>query len=344
MTTTDGRLLIVQHGRGRGRVHGFRQHLLDHIAREAPALSRRIVMHETGSPMPDLGGVRAVMFWLADPLRELYPDCHAEAMALAAEMRRRGGRVVNDPAALSNTIKSEQARIWQAAGVPCAAAEPFADAPGLAAAVARVGLPAIVRTDWHHAQEATFLCRTPDDVARLPTDGRLYPGVALALVDTRAGYQRERPGTIWAHFWHKKRIHIFGEIAVPNHVLFAPSAVVGLHQSPYWRYRGRKGKVLEPLAWLRRWDREAVIVDRAYVDAAPEQPGLFIRATRALGLDVAAVDYSTLADGSVILWEANAYFKVGAKGPAARLRRLGLRAQRLCDGMVRYIGELLDAT
>lgn len=344
MTMTDGTLLIVQHGRNRGRLHGFRQHILDHIAGDWPALARRIRVHETGATAPDLEGVRAVMFWLADPLRELYPDCWAEAMAIAAEARRRGGRVVNDPAALSSTIKSAQARTWQAAGIPCAAAEPFADASGLAAAVTRVGLPAIVRTDLHHAQEATFLCRTAEDVARLPADGRLYPGVALALVDTRAGYEQERPGTIWARSWHKKRIHIFGDIAVPNHCLFAPTPVVGLHQSAFWRYKGKKGKVLEPLAWLRRWDREAIMVDRVYADAAPERPELFIRATRALGLDFVAVDYSTLADGSVILWEANPYFTmpVGQKGPGGRLRRLGPRVKRLCDGMARYFEELVD--
>ena len=32
------------------------------------------------------------------------------------------------------------------------------------------------------------------------------------------------------------------------------------------------------------------------------------RAAKVLGLEVAAIDYSTYPDGSVVLWEANPYF------------------------------------
>ncbi|HJS46752.1 MAG TPA: hypothetical protein VJ773_02065 [Gemmatimonadales bacterium] len=338
----DGHLLIVQHGPGRGRLHGFRRHLLEHFARTAPALSRRLRVHETGTGTPDLGGVRAVLFWLADPLRELYPDCHAEAEAIAAGVRARGGTVLNDPAALSHTIKSRQARIWREAGIPCARAEAFADAGALRGAVERVGLPAIVRADLHHAQEDTYTCRAMDEVAALPAEGRLYPGVALAMVDTRAAYQEERPGTIWAKWWHKKRIFVFGDVVVPNHCLFGTTPVVGLQLSPFWRYR-RRHAILAPLIAFRPWEREAVAVDRAYAEAAPERPELFIRATRALGLDWVAIDYSTLADGSVILWEANPYFTmpVGVKGLLGRTRRLGPRVDRLCAGMVRHLEGVL---
>lgn len=338
-SSADGHLLIVQHGRGRGRLHGFRSHLLEHFSRTAPSLARRVRVHETGNGRPDLAGVRAAMFWLADPLRELYPDCHAEAADIAGEVRARGGTVVNDPDALSNTIKTVQARLWREAGIPCSAAEPFADAAGLRAAVERAGLPAIVRTDLHHAQEATWCCRDAEAVARLPADGRLYPGVVLPLVDTRAAYERERPGTIWARYWHKKRIFVFGDVTVPNHCIFSSSPVVGLHNSHFWRYKGKKGRVLSPLAWLRRWDREALAVDRAYAEAAPERPELFVRATRVLGLEWAAIDYSTLADGGVVLWEANPYFTmpVGHKGPLAGPRRLRARVERLCAGMVTHL-------
>lgn len=343
MTAAEGHLLIVQHGRGRGRLHGFRNHLLEHFARTAPGLARCIRVHGTGGEPPDLDGVRAVLFWLADPLLELYPSCHAEATAIANEVRSRGGTVVNDPAALSNTIKTVQAGLWRAAGIPCAPAEGFTDHAGLRPAVERAGLPAIVRTDLHHAQEDTYLCRTEADVAAIPTAGRLYPGVVLPLVDTRAGYQAERPGTIWARCWHKKRVFVFGDIVVPHHTLFSATPVVGLQSSPFWRYR-RRHVVFAPLVAFRRWEREAVQVDRTYADASPERPELFVRAMRTLGLDWAAIDYSTLADGSVILWEANPYFTmpVGHKGPLARARRLEARVQRAGDGMVRHLRQVLD--
>jgi hypothetical protein len=38
--------------------------------------------------------------------------------------------------------------------------------------------------------------------------------------------------------------------------------------------------------------------------------GLLRRAMSALGLQVGAIDYSTRADGSPILWEANPYFSL----------------------------------
>jgi hypothetical protein len=86
------------------------------LARRSPALAARVRIHETGAPAPSLDGVAAVVFWLADPLRERFPACFEEAVALAAEARRRGVPIVNPPESLSNTVKSRQARRWREAG------------------------------------------------------------------------------------------------------------------------------------------------------------------------------------------------------------------------------------
>ncbi len=85
-------------------------------------------------------------------------------------------------------------------------------------------------------------------------------------------------------------------------------------------------------------------MDRTYAEAAPERPELFIRASRVLGLEWAAIDYSTLADGSVVLWEANPYFTmpVGETGPLAGPRRLRARVNRLCAGMVTHLERLVS--
>jgi hypothetical protein len=85
-------------------------------------------------------------------------------------------------------------------------------------------------------------------------------------------------------------------------------------------------------------------VDRAYAEAAPERAELFVHATRVLGLGWAAIDYSTRADGNVVLWEANPYFTlpVGHKGPLAGPRRLRARVERLTAGMVRHLEGLID--
>jgi hypothetical protein len=42
------------------------------LARRSAALHRRLRFHHTGAPAPELRDARAVVFWLADPLRERY--------------------------------------------------------------------------------------------------------------------------------------------------------------------------------------------------------------------------------------------------------------------------------
>jgi hypothetical protein len=309
---------------------------------ETPELWRRIRVHETGTPAPSLDGVRAVVFWLADPLRELYPDDFAEAVEITEGARARGGTVVNPPECLSNSIKSVQARLWRQASVPCAECHPIADHGGLDTAIAAAGIPVIVRTDLHHAQENTHFCRSGAEVAEVPTDGRLYPAVAIPFIDVREEYRRERPGTVWAEMWHKKRSFVFGETVVPNHTLFSPVPIVGLKRATFHRYRNN-WELLTPLAAFRRWDREALLADRAYGKGPPEQPDLLVKAVRALGLDYAAVDYCTRPDGSLILWEANPYFTmpVGNRGHMGWARGLRARNRRVYASMARYFERLL---
>jgi hypothetical protein len=311
------------------------------MARRRPALFAQTRVHETGQPLPRLDGVRAVIFWLADPLQELYPEEYAEAAEIARHAGANGARIINPPDALSNTIKSVQARLWQRAGVPCAPCEAFRNRAELEAVIARTTFPAIVRTDLHHAQEQTYVCATADQALKVPSEGRLYPGVVLSFIDTRAGYEATRPGTIWARSFHKKRSFIFGDVVMPNHTLFSDSPVVGLNRSVFRRYKGNRA-ILGPLAHLRRWHRDALDVDRAFAEAAPEHRELFVRANRALGLDFGAVDYSTLADGSVVLWEINPYFSmpVGDKGFLAGPRRLAARNRRNYDAMETYLEGL----
>ena len=340
--SNGGDLLIVQHGPGRGRLYGFRRHVLQWLEAEAPDLWRRTRVHETGTPGPGVDGVRAVIFWLADPLRELYPDDFAEAVDIAGTVRAAGGTVVNPPEALSNSIKSVQARLWREAAVPCAECHAIPDHRGLESAIAASGIPAIVRTDLHHAQENTHFCRTEAEVAAVPVDGRLYPAVAIRFIDVRAEYQRERPGTVWAALWHKKRCYVFGDTVVPSHTLFSSDPIVGLKRATFHRYRN-KWELLTPLAAFRRWDRDALLVDRTFGQGAPEQPDLLVRAVRALGLDYAAVDYCTRADGSLILWEANPYFTmpVGRRGHMGWARGLRDRNRRFYSAMAHYFERLL---
>ena len=111
------KILIVRHGKGRGRHRKYMRAALNHQRHNRPELFRRLIFHATGKPTPSWDGVGAVVFWLGDPLREWYPACYQEAVRLADEARSRGARVVTPPEALSNSIKSTQARLWAEAGI-----------------------------------------------------------------------------------------------------------------------------------------------------------------------------------------------------------------------------------
>jgi hypothetical protein len=299
-------ILIVRHGPGLGRFVRYGERTLHWIRRHDPALAERILVHETGTgALPTTAaGAGAVVFWMADPLRECYSDCYAEAVEIAELAARRGARVVNPPAALSNTVKSTQARLWEQAGVPCAAARRFADRAELEAHLGTTAMPAIVRPDLLHAQQGMRICRTPAEaIAAVEKDGR-YPGALVPFVETREDYRRHDPASVWAQFYHKRRAYVFGDAVVPVHIFFSTSPVVAWSGSTFSRYEGWRSLV-QPLAYLRRLDREAVAADLAFSSGPPEQPALMRRAASALGLDFVAIDYSTFADGSVVLWEAN---------------------------------------
>ena len=172
---TAGSLLIVRHGPGRGRGRSFGAPMLDYLENNRSELWTRIVRWETGNPLPDLDGVHAVLFWLADPLRELYPDCFEQAMLLEAEARLRGVRTINPPQALSNTIKSVQSSRWQAAGIPAARCSAFRDHHEYEACLREAEFPAIVRPDLLHSQADTHFFRTREAAKRLDRSALTFP-------------------------------------------------------------------------------------------------------------------------------------------------------------------------
>ena len=306
MSRLSTSILIVRHGRGSGRFVRYGERTLHWIRRNDAPLAGRIVVHETGSgALPTAAAhAGAVVFWLADPLKELYPACYAEAAEIAELARRRGAQVVNPPDALSNTIKTTQARLWSDAGIPCARGQPYSGRLELERMLDSAAFPVIVRPDLLHAQQGMRVCYTREAaLAAAETDGR-YPGALVCFVDTREGYRALDPDSVWGQCYHKKRVYVFGDAVIPAHVFFSYSPVVAWAGSTFSRYEGWRS-LLQPLAYFRRLDREAVAADIGFVRSAPERPAVMLRAAAALGLDSVAIDYSTHSDGSVVLWEAN---------------------------------------
>ena len=336
-------VLIVRHGPGRGRLPGYVDPVLARLAELEPELYRALRLHGTGSPPPDLSNARAVVFWLGDPLRELYPECFAEASAIEAEARKRGLRLVNPPSALSNSIKSAQARLWLDAGVPASPCLPFTSRGELERALEGLAFPVLLKGDRMHSQDHMHFCRSPEAVHGLPDAALPLPGIVTPFVDTRAGYAATRPGTIWARLYHKKRVMIFGDAIQARHVFFSENPIVGLTSSI--GSHGRKSRRRYLVRVFGVWgDRRAMLEeDYAFFRSEGETAEVMLGAARALGFGYAAIDYSTFADGRVVLWEANPYPAI--PGPShyvlPRERRFEERFDALCRGYAGFFARLL---
>lgn len=304
----------------------------------------RLRVHETGSPLPDLSRATAVLFWLGDPLRELYPACFEEAVEFAARARAVGARIANDPEALSNTIKSVQAARWQEAGIPCAPVITFSSPYELERALAQTPYPAIVRPDLQHSQRFAHYCATMADAHAIPHADTPFPGAVIPFIDTREGYRSTQPGTVWARFFHKKRAMVFGEDVLPNHVFFSSHPICGLRRSRFGRYMGRRRFHWSWWARVDPTDRAVLAEDYDFWRAAPEHADLMRRAARALSLDFLAIDYSTTAAGDVVLWEANPYFEMSRAEDSVmpRERRLAERIGGFERAIGRFLASLLD--
>jgi hypothetical protein len=125
------------------------------------------------------------------------------------------------------------------------------------------------------------------------------------LVDTRAGYP---PDSIWARYYHKKRVLVLGARIRTKHVFFSGDPVVGARTCALARYGWRSRLDLPVL--LSRDERAMIEADVDHWRRGSAEGGLMRRAMGALGLQVGAIDYSTRADGAPILWEANPYFSL----------------------------------
>jgi hypothetical protein len=322
---------------------GYVAPVLTRLAELEPAVHGALRFHGTGRPPPDLAGARAVVFWLGDPLRELYPDCFAEASAIEAEARRRGLRLVNPPSALSNSIKSVQARLWLEAGVPASPCFPFASRAELERALPDLAFPVLLKGDRMHSQDHMHFCRSPEELRALPDEVLPLPGIATPFVDTRAGWAAKRPGTIWARLYHKKRVMIFGDAIQARHVFFSENPIVGLTSSLGSHGRKSRRRHLVRIFGVRGDRRAMLEEDYAFFRSEGEAAETMLRAARALGFGYAAIDYSTFADGSVVLWEANPYPAI--PGPSnyvlPRERRFEERFDALCRGYAGFFGRLL---
>ena len=344
-----GNVLIVRHGPGRGpRIRlralrpGYMEPFFSWLGTHRPELGRRLRYWETGTSPPDLFEASAVVFLLQDPLRELFPACFEEASGIEESARRNGIRVVNSPSHLSNSIKGVQSRRWLAAGLETPAQIPCASLDELLAAGEKVRFPVVVRSDRLHSQQGVRFCRRRRDLEEVaPT--AVFPCAVASFIDTRAGWAASRTDTPWATHYHKKRAMIFGDRVRNNHLFFSTDPIVGFKSStfshgrsfnPYRRWRGNHGA------------EGHLQADLAFFDGESEHETNLLRGSQSLGLEFVAIDYSSRADGSMILWEANPHFALHM-WPLAILpeeRRIHRRIAVIHQLMSDFFAELAGGT
>lgn len=305
----QGNVLVVRHGPGRGRSVPTGNVLYSRLRVTDPELASRIVIHSTGSPMPSLRGVALVVFGLGDPLRQKYPECYAEAVAIADAANRRGISLINAPQGLSNTSKGCQSGIWSKAGIPSAEARRISSAGELPEAFESLGGPCILRGDETHAERFVMVLKSQSDAESAARS--LQPPAALIRVhDIRAEYRAAGtdPSSLYARFHHKARAFVFRGVVRPSHLFFAREMIVGLSNCLLTREARPRRSFLRHFGFRRALFEDMIAEDLAYFNSTIPYTEVLVKAFAALGLDIAAVDYSIRPDGSPILWEANPYF------------------------------------
>lgn len=317
-----GHVLLVRHGRGRGRLYKYKQDFIRYVESQRPDVWCRLRLHFTGEPPPSLDCVRAVVFWVADPLRELYPDEYAECAWIADRARQRSIPVINDPDALSNSVRGRQAHRLAAAGIPTPPMYCFADRAGFECVVQKVEFPALVRAELLHSQEGLHLCWTREEALSLSSEAVQMPGAVSPLIDTRKGYLERDPESVWAHYYHKKRALVLGDTVVPLHVFFADTPVVAWDACLFGN-RYPRPNVLRRLLGPRGDVKATIDAERPYLQGRTEEDALLlVAAVRALDLQFGALDYSTFADGRHVVWEVNPYPYLGSMGRPSPYREV----------------------
>jgi hypothetical protein len=185
------------------------------------------------------------------------------------------------------------------------------------------------------------ICRSAQEIRALPADQVATPGSVVGLVNTRAGYRDTCPGTIWARFFHKKRVMVLGDVIHPRHTIFSTIPIVGIKTSTFGRFGEKPPPPLLPGDAVTH---ACVAADNAYWTGEPEQPDLMRAACRALGFATAAIDYATFADGRVVLWEANPYFFLfsAENYPLPKERRFEDRYRAFHADFQRFLQNLLE--
>lgn len=231
---------------------------------------------------PDMSRFDAVLCWSYSHRRHNFPFY---ARRFEAWCREQGVPIVNSVDAC-DVRHSFALRKWREAGIPCARHRKFTvfDPDS-------VTYPVILRRDGVHKGRCMFVAHTPEEAREIvdrqfadfqenwPRRRTRRPlDLAIEFVDARHpdGFHR------------KRRVYVVGETVIPRQQSLCRDWIVNLTSCE-----------VSP---------QAIEEDRRFRAEGEPNEELMIRAARAVGSEVAALDYSLLADGSYVFWEVNRHF------------------------------------
>jgi tetratricopeptide (TPR) repeat protein len=229
------------------------------------------------------------------------PDLAGPTAAnVTAFLAGRGRPVLNDPAKVARTARHRAPALFAGLAdvvVPKVArvAGRDLDGQGLVGAAERAGLalPVLVRPVGSHGGKGLVRAETPAALA----------GVALAP-DEDAYLTAYRDFASADGLYRKYRMIFVGRVAYPYHLAISANWLVH-HGSA--GMAGDPARIAEELAFLQ--DPEAAIGARAMAAVAA--------IGRRIDLDYAGLDFAVLADGQVMVFEANATMLVHPEAPAS---------------------------
>jgi len=230
---------------------------------------------------------------------------------------------------------------WVAAGVSTPNAHRFTEPAELYDLAENMEFPLLLKNELQHAQSGMKLIKSLQVLHETPKGDLPFPGSVSSFIDVREEYRQSDPDSPLAGHFHKKRALIFGNTVATNHIFFSTNPIVGFKTSTFSR-----GRSFNP---LRRWSglrnhHDHLQLDYDYWNQRTDHQSELLEAAQVLDLEFAAIDYSTRADGTCILWEANPHFALHLwpLGIYSRQRRLSERLRRQHKLLAGFLQELLD--
>ena len=296
-TWGDRRFLVVHHPSKQPFMYDA---LLDWLAAYHPDVRALFELHLLPCAVRDWSRYALHIPWLQDPVEAWSPVTYRLATRLAAACDRHGVPVVNRVDRLANAAKSAGSERIASAGFRTPRMARISDPEEFRRTLLGIPLPLFVREDEGHGGPM-LRADTEEEACALPVRSFRRP-VAVELVDVR-----DADG-----LYRKYRYVVAGDAGVRQ----------SLHVSREWAARGAATEFTEELR-----DEEV-----AYLEGPEPEHARFVEATRALGLDFVAFDYSLDLSGRVVVWEANPFPFLHFVGGRRRYR--GAATERAFAAMV----------